>query len=80
MADSTSIEWTDRTWNPVTGCTKLSPGCVNCYAENIAHRFAGTAAFPNGTLPVTAMRHPAAPATTTGLPTPSHGIPAVWAP
>ncbi|MFI2761355.1 DUF5131 family protein [Streptomyces echinatus] len=44
----TSIEWTDRTWNPTTGCTKLSPGCDNCYAETIANRFAGTAAFPHG--------------------------------
>jgi protein gp37 len=45
---STKIEWTDRTWNPVTGCTKVSPGCDNCYAETIAHRFAGSKAFPNG--------------------------------
>lgn len=44
----TAIEWTDRTWNPVTGCTKVSPGCNNCYAENIAHRFNGSKAFPNG--------------------------------
>lgn len=36
---STSIEWTDATWNPVTGCTKISPGCKNCYAEGIADRF-----------------------------------------
>lgn len=35
------IEWTDRTWNPVTGCTKVSPGCDNCYAEAIANRFHG---------------------------------------
>lgn len=33
------IEWTDETWNPVTGCTKISPGCKNCYAETIANRF-----------------------------------------
>lgn len=44
----TSIEWTDRTWNPVTGCTKVSPGCDNCYAESIARRFAGSKAFPDG--------------------------------
>jgi protein gp37 len=44
----TTIEWTDRTWNPVTGCTKVSPGCDGCYAETIAHRFAGSKAFPNG--------------------------------
>jgi protein gp37 len=42
------IEWTDRTWNPVTGCTKVSPGCDHCYAEGIARRFAGSKAFPNG--------------------------------
>lgn len=38
MAKS-KIEWTERTWNPVTGCTKVSPGCKNCYAETIANRF-----------------------------------------
>ena len=35
----TSIEWTDATWNPVTGCTKVSPGCAHCYAEGVAKRF-----------------------------------------
>ena len=35
----TSIEWTDCTWNPVTGCTKVSPGCAHCYAEEVAKRF-----------------------------------------
>lgn len=44
----TGIEWTDRTWNPVTGCTKVSPGCDNCYAEGITRRFAGSKAFPRG--------------------------------
>lgn len=34
----TKIEWTDETWNPVTGCTKVSPGCANCYAETMARR------------------------------------------
>lgn len=48
MSDKTSIEWTDTTWNPVTGCTKVSPGCDHCYAETIATRFAGTPAFPKG--------------------------------
>ncbi len=38
MAQGTSIEWTESTWNPVTGCTKISPGCKNCYAERMAHR------------------------------------------
>lgn len=44
----TSIEWTDETWNPVTGCDKVSAGCRHCYAERIAERFRGTAAFPVG--------------------------------
>jgi protein gp37 len=35
---TTKIEWTDRTWNPVTGCTKISAGCAHCYAENMARR------------------------------------------
>ena len=38
MSDQTGIEWTDATWNPVTGCTKISPGCKNCYAERLAQR------------------------------------------
>jgi protein gp37 len=33
MANATAIEWTDATWNPVTGCTKISAGCDHCYAE-----------------------------------------------
>ena len=39
MSDKSAIEWTDATWNPVTGCTQLSPGCDNCYALRIAERF-----------------------------------------
>lgn len=38
MALNSTIEWTETTWNPVTGCTKISPGCANCYAERMAHR------------------------------------------
>ena len=38
MGDKSAIEWTDATWNPVTGCTKLSPGCKNCYAERLSAR------------------------------------------
>lgn len=38
MAQESSIEWTDATWNPVTGCTKISPGCKNCYAQRMARR------------------------------------------
>ena len=41
MASNSSIEWTETTWNPVTGCTKVSPGCDNCYAIRQAHRLAG---------------------------------------
>lgn len=48
MADKSAIEWTDATWNPVTGCTKVSPGCAHCYAERVAERLRGTAAFPQG--------------------------------
>jgi protein gp37 len=39
MADRSSIEWTDATWNPVTGCSKISPGCDNCYAQRFSERF-----------------------------------------
>ena len=39
MSDKSAIEWTDATWNPVTGCTKVSPGCDNCYAERIDKRW-----------------------------------------
>jgi protein gp37 len=42
----TAIEWTDKTWNPTTGCTKVSPGCKFCYAEAITERFSPQ--FPNG--------------------------------
>jgi len=38
MAANSKIEWTECTWNPVTGCTKISPGCLNCYAERMARR------------------------------------------
>jgi protein gp37 len=41
QATSTKIEWTDKSWNPVTGCTKVSPGCDHCYAETFAERFRG---------------------------------------
>jgi protein gp37 len=41
MGTSTGIEWTDTTWNPVRGCSRVSPGCQNCYAERMAHRFSG---------------------------------------
>jgi protein gp37 len=41
MSDHSKIEWTDATWNPVTGCTKVSPGCDHCYAETFSERFRG---------------------------------------
>ena len=41
MSDRSAIEWTDATWNPVRGCTKVSPGCKHCYAERFAERFRG---------------------------------------
>lgn len=41
MVHTSSIEWTDSTWNPVTGCTKVSPGCKHCYAERMANRLVG---------------------------------------
>ena len=46
MAETSAIEWTDSTWNPVTGCTKVSRGCDNCYAERFAERFRGVAVIP----------------------------------
>src|SRR6266849_1435011 len=46
MADSTEIEWSDSTWNPVTGCTKISAGCDNCYAERLSERFRGVPGHP----------------------------------
>ena len=41
MGDKTAIGWTDATWNPVVGCSKVSPGCANCYAETLTARYAG---------------------------------------
>ena len=46
MSDKTSIEWTDATWNPVRGCTKISPGCKHCYAETFAERFRNVPGHP----------------------------------
>src|ERR1035437_5042299 len=50
MAQGSSIEWTQATWNPVTGCTKISAGCKNCYAERMAKRLQamGTPQYANG--------------------------------
>lgn len=50
MNTKTKIEWTEATWNPVTGCTKISPGCKHCYAESMSVRLQamGTAGYENG--------------------------------
>src|SRR3954454_12812537 len=46
MSLNSAIEWTDATWNPVRGCTKISPGCKNCYAATFAERFRGVEGHP----------------------------------
>src|SRR5690349_14355604 len=50
MAAASAIEWTGFTWNPVTGCTKISPGCKHCYAELMAKRLQrmGAPGYENG--------------------------------
>jgi len=50
MSTSSKIEWTEQTWNPVTGCTKISPGCKHCYAETMAKRLTamGAPGYENG--------------------------------
>src|SRR5207248_8929489 len=46
MSEHSQIEWTDASWNPVRGCTKISPGCKHCYAETFAERFRGVKGHP----------------------------------
>jgi protein gp37 len=46
VADRSAIEWTEATWNPVTGCDKVSPGCAHCYAETFAERWRGVPGHP----------------------------------
>ena len=46
MSVHSTIEWTDATWNPIRGCTKISPGCAHCYAETFAERFRGVPGHP----------------------------------
>jgi protein gp37 len=63
MANSSHIEWTDATWNPITGCSKISPGCKFCYAERLAHRLQamGQRNYRNGfeiTLQPHMLNHP----------------------
>ena len=53
MPDKSAIEWTDATWNPVTGCTKISPGCAHCYAETITLRFKRGGPFLPGQTTIT---------------------------
>lgn len=50
MSGYSKIEWTEATWNPVTGCTKISDGCMNCYAERLAARLKamGNKRYENG--------------------------------
>lgn len=50
MASNSKIEWTESTWNPITGCTKISPGCKNCYAERMTKRLKamGSPSYENG--------------------------------
>ena len=59
MAANSKIEWTEWTWNPVTGCTKISPGCLNCYAERMARRLQamGQPNYRNGFQPHVASAH-----------------------
>lgn len=52
----TRIDWADKVWNPVTGCTKISEGCRNCYAERMSKRLAGRCGYPKGT-PFTVTLH-----------------------
>ena len=63
MATQSAIEWTESTWNPVSGCTKISPGCAHCYAERMARRLQamGQYRYRNGfrvTLHPEAMEEP----------------------
>src|SRR5688572_30394535 len=46
MSGTSNIEWTDTTWNPTTGCSKVSPGCAHCYAETLTQRYAGAKGWP----------------------------------
>jgi len=58
MADHSAIEWTDATWNPVTGCTKVSEGCRHCYAERLTERFHGPGSFQSIRLHPERLNHP----------------------
>lgn len=55
---ATKIEWADETWNPVTGCTPISPGCKNCYAQRMARRLAGRHGYPEAPYHFDVTLHP----------------------
>ena len=55
---TTKIEWTDKTWNPVTGCTPISPGCAHCYAKRMAKRLAGRCGYPQAPHEFDVTLHP----------------------
>jgi protein gp37 len=57
LMGDTSIEWTQKTWNPVRGCTRVSPGCVNCYAEKVAARFSGAGLAYEGLARLKVINH-----------------------
>lgn len=48
MGDKTKIQWCNATWNPIRGCSRVSDGCMNCYAERVAARFSGPGLPYNG--------------------------------
>lgn len=56
MTDRTPIEWADATWNPIGGCTRVSEGCKNCYAEIMAARFSGPGQWGEGLARISAGR------------------------
>jgi protein gp37 len=65
MGDKSKISWTDATWGPVRGCSRVSAGCINCYAERVATRFSGPGQPYEGLLTIRS-RHPDAGRATTG--------------
>ena len=56
--NNTTIEWTNKTWNPITGCTPISPGCANCYARRMAKRLAGRVGYPEAPHEFDVTLHP----------------------
>ena len=66
MSEHSTIEWTDATWNPVRGCTKISPGCTHCYAEAFAERFRGVPGHPYETASICGSSPRSSPSHSTG--------------